>query len=84
MGTKSRFDAGERLPSRYHNGMAQALQSAAWMAYNQGYHAEDASSYRAVGADLYRRVVCERIKGLYARGDEQNRRLELERRVEPS
>ncbi len=64
------------LPWLYHSVMARALQSAAWTAYNQGFHSDDSLPFREVGSKLYQRVTEERIRALYAKSDEQNRLIE--------
>ncbi|HEV3309248.1 MAG TPA: hypothetical protein VG815_01830 [Chloroflexota bacterium] len=51
-------------------------QSEAWAAYNAGYGSEAQDVYRALGSELYRRAVSERIQELFAHGDEQNLRLD--------
>lgn len=53
-----------------------ALQGEAWAAWNASYHEQDRGSYRALGAELYRQAVHERITVNLARLDEQNEWLD--------
>ena len=57
---------------RMHLVTANRLQSEAWAAYNSAFHASESDEYRKAGAELYHRVLEERIRALYLRGDEQN------------
>ena len=62
--------------------MISELQSEAWALCNAGFHVQDGAAYRALALTLYEQDVHERIEALLARGDRQNRELEvaLERR----
>jgi len=70
----NRFNTAES----YANSLvaAQKLQADAWEAFNVAFHSPDAEPYRQAGRDLYRKVLEERIRALYQRGDEQNRFLD--------
>jgi hypothetical protein len=59
-------------PYSVHLETAERLQSEAWSAFNSAFHAPEAEEYRRAGRELYQRVLEERIKALYQRGDEQN------------
>ncbi|GAC1319118.1 MAG: hypothetical protein NVSMB22_01850 [Chloroflexota bacterium] len=52
------------------------LQGDAWAAWNASYSAEDREIYQSVSRSLYQQDVRERIVSLFARSDEQNRRLD--------
>jgi len=59
-----------------HLRVAQQLQSDAWTAFNDAFHAPEAEEYRRAGRELYERVIHERLTALCARGDEQNALLD--------
>lgn len=52
------------------------LQGEAWAVWNASYHVPDQELYRHVSLALYQQDVHERIEALFARSDEQNRRLD--------
>jgi squalene cyclase len=52
------------------------MQSEAWAAWNDSYHVPDGETYRALGRELYRQDVHERIAAMFARLDEQNAQLD--------
>lgn len=60
----------------HHVQAAEQLQSEAWEAFNRAFHAPEAEEYRRAGHELYERVLQERLRALYQRGDEQNSILE--------
>jgi hypothetical protein len=51
---------------------ADQLQAEAWSAFNLAFHAPEGEEYREAGRELYKRVLEERLRALYLRGDEQN------------
>jgi len=51
---------------------ATRLEAEAWAAYNSAFHAPESEEYRQTGRELYHRVLEEKIRALYLRGDEQN------------
>lgn len=55
-----------------HLRVAQELQSEAWTAFNDAFHAPEAEEYRRAGRELYERVIHERLTALFERGDQQN------------
>jgi len=52
------------------------LQGDAWAAWNASYHEPQPDVLRALAEALYRQDVRERIEALFARLDEQNRRVD--------
>jgi hypothetical protein len=52
------------------------LESAAWVAWNASYHAEDGSVFRNLGRAFYQEALHERIATLFAKLDTQNARLD--------
>lgn len=52
--------------------VSRDLRVDAWEAYNQAFHVGDPESYRRLGRDLYDQAIAEKIKSLFAKGDEQN------------
>ena len=61
---------------RTHIEAAEQLQAEAWAAYNSAFHAPECEEYRVAGRELYQRVLEERLRALFLRGDEQNSRLD--------
>ena len=57
---------------RLHLLTADRLQAEAWAAYNCAFHAPEGEEYRRAGRELYNRVLEEKLRALYLRGDEQN------------
>jgi len=81
MQAPQQFHPGSGDTYRLHLMAAHRLQSQAWEAYNSAFHAPEADEYRRAGAELYRRVIEERLRALYLRGDEQNLRIDSGTRV---
>jgi hypothetical protein len=69
--TTMTVESAESTPEPEYGPLEQ-LQSEAWYAFNSALHAVEGDEYRQVGHDLYRQLVQERIRALYARGDKQN------------
>jgi hypothetical protein len=67
--TASREDPGQ-TPS------SMPLQAAAWELCNASYQTPAGAAYREAGLALYRAAWHERIASVFARLDEQNRRLD--------
>jgi hypothetical protein len=65
------------IPSQQRSIPISALQSAAWAAWNASYNAETPDTCQAISRALYQQDMHERIAVLFARLDEQNRRLDV-------
>src|SRR5437868_4883850 len=58
------------------DGTITGKQARAWVLWNESYHVPDGEELRALSRALYQEDMHERIRQLFDRLDEQNRRVE--------